>query len=129
MITVGIAIHGNTTFLKVLITLPLDTSILSITIACYFYGRFILAKTMIYTSNCNSCMICVDNCPVKAIKIINNKPYWSYSCESCMRCINICPQASIQTSHIIVLLIAVIPGCIFNNYLAGFIKLPDFINY
>ncbi len=87
-----------------------------------------LAKTMIYTSNCNSCMICVDNCPVNAIKIKNKRPYWSFSCESCMRCINICPRTSIQTSHLILILISINPGIIFNKFLIGFIKLPEFLN-
>ncbi len=120
---------GKKVFIKMLVTLPLDISLLPIAVVYYFYGRFALAKTMIYTSNCNNCMVCVDNCPVKAIKILNDKPYWSYSCESCMRCINICPKTSIQTSHLVILFIAVVPGFIFNNFLVGFIKLPGFINY
>lgn len=120
---------GKRIFRKMLVSLPFDIAILPITFMYYFYARFIFAKTMIYTSNCNSCMICVNNCPVKAIKIVNNRPYWSYSCESCMRCINICPRASIQTSHLIFIMILIIPGYLFNHFLAGYIKLPDFLNY
>ena len=122
-------LYGNKVFRKMIITLPIDIAILPITFIYYVYARFIFAKTMIYTSNCNSCMICVNNCPVKAIKIVNNRPYWSYSCESCMRCINICPCASIQTSHLIFIMILIIPGFLFSYFLAGYIKLPDFLNY
>ncbi|MCK4797483.1 MAG: EFR1 family ferrodoxin [Spirochaetes bacterium] len=122
-------LYGNKVFRKMIITLPIDIAILPITFIYYVYARFIFAKTMIYTSNCNSCMICVNNCPVKAIKIVNNRPYWSYSCESCMRCINICPCASIQTSHLIFIMILIIPGFLFSHFLAGYIKLPDFLNY
>ena len=116
-------------FRKMLITLPIDIALLPIAFLYYFYGRFILAKTMIYTSNCNSCMICVDNCPVKAIKIVNNKPYWSYSCESCMRCVNVCPHISIQTSHLIFAMILIIPGYLFNHFFIGYLQLPELLNY
>ena len=122
-------INGKKVFLKTLISLPFDIAVLPITFLYYVYGRFILAKTMIYTSNCNSCMICVDNCPVKAIKIKNNRPYWSYSCENCMRCINICPRTSIQTSHLILVMILFVPSFIINHILIGVIKLPEFFNY
>lgn len=122
-------LNGNKMFRKMLITFPIDITILPIAFLYYFYGRFILAKTMIYTSNCNSCMICVDNCPVKAIRIANNKPYWSYSCKSCMRCINICPHVSIQTSHLIFILALTIPGYLFNHFLVDYLQLPEFLNY
>ena len=120
---------GKRVFRKMLITLPIDIALLPIAVLYYFYGRFILAKTMIYTSNCNSCMICVDNCPVEAIKIINNKPYWSYSCESCMRCVNICPKTSIQTSHLIFFTILIIPGYLFNHFFVGYLQFSEFLDY
>jgi hypothetical protein len=62
---------------------------------------------------------------VNAIKIANNKPYWSYSCESCMRCVNICPYVSIQTSHLVFILILIIPSFLFNHFLIGFVTLPE----
>ena len=117
---------GNKIFRKVLITLPIDIALLPITLLYYYYARFIFAKTMIYTSNCNSCMICVDNCPVNALKIVNDKPYWSYSCESCMRCVNICPKTSIQTSHLIFFMILIIPGYLFNHFLVGYLQFLDY---
>lgn len=122
-------LNGNKVFRNMMITLPIDISLLPITFLYYFYGRFFLAKTMIYTSNCNGCMICVDTCPVNAIKIVKNKPYWSFSCESCMRCVNICPHVSIQTSHLIFILALTIPSYLFNHFFVDHLQLPGFLNY
>ena len=122
-------LYGKGVFRKMLITLPIDFALLPIAFMYYFYGRYILAKTMIYTNNCNSCMICVDNCPVNALKVVNNNRYWSYSCESCMRCINICPKISIQTSHLMFILVLTIPGYLFNHFLVNYLQLLEFFNY
>ena len=122
-------IDGKKYFRKMLITLPIDIALLPITFAYYFVGRFVLAKTMIYTSNCNNCKICVNNCPVNAIKIKNNRPYWTFSCESCMRCVNLCPRKSIQTSHFIFTLIMISYIFGFNYLFIDIIKLQDFMNY
>ncbi len=79
--------------------LPLDLLISPIALAYYFYGRFILSKTFIATDACDQCGLCVRECPVNAISMLNEKPYWSYNCESCMRCMNYCPQRAIETPH------------------------------
>ena len=81
---------------RMCIDIPLDILIVPISFGYYFIGRFFLAKTLIYTRECNSCQLCVKNCPVEAIKIVNGKPFWTHNCESCMRCIAYCPQKSIQ---------------------------------
>ena len=62
-----------------------------------FGGRFFIAKTLFSSYKCYNCRICEKYCPVNAIEIMNNMPYWKYTCESCMRCANICPQKSIQS--------------------------------
>ena len=62
-----------------------------------FMGRFYLAKTLFSSYECNNCKICEANCPVNAIVIKDDRPYWKYTCESCMRCMNICPKKSIQS--------------------------------
>ena len=82
-----------------LISLPIDLAISPISILYYFIGRFMLAKTFVSTSKCNSCELCVKQCPVKALKMKNNRPYWTYDCESCMRCMNTCPERAIETPH------------------------------
>ncbi len=84
---------------KALLSLPFDIAVLPIALAYYFIGRFFLAKTLIATDACNNCKICINQCPVKAIKMIDGRPFWLYNCESCMRCVNSCPQRAIETSH------------------------------
>src|SRR3989339_160426 len=83
--------------LNVWLELPLGIALLPVTLGYLLQGRFILAKTLYASSACNNCNICVNNCPVNAIEIKWERPYWKYNCESCMRCMNICPQKAIQS--------------------------------
>ena len=46
---------------------------------------------------CISCMICRDNCPANAIKVINSKPKLSKkSCIQCYCCHELCPKKTIE---------------------------------
>jgi ferredoxin len=83
--------------IKFWIWLPIDIPMLPIAFLYYYIGRFGLAKTLYPDYNCDNCRICEQNCPVGAIEIVNNKPFWKLTCESCMRCMNICPKKSIQS--------------------------------
>jgi ferredoxin/flavodoxin len=87
----------------------IDIPVLPITMGYYFIGRFILAKTFMASSNCDNCGLCLKNCPIKAISLVNNRPFWSYKCESCMRCMDNCPKRAIEAAHgflIVVLLLS-----------------------
>ena len=84
---------------KGLLSLPIDLALLPVSAGYYLVGRFMLAKTFMATSNCTSCGLCVKQCPVKAIKMKDDRPYWTYDCESCMRCMNNCPTRAIETPH------------------------------
>lgn len=84
---------------KALWSLPFDLLLIPIAFLYYFIGRFFLAKTLIATDNCNSCGKCVKQCPVQAISMSHQLPYWSYECEGCMRCVNSCPERAIETTH------------------------------
>ncbi len=84
---------------KALLSFPFDILLAPIAVGYYFIGRFFLAKTLISTNECNQCNLCIEKCPVEAIKFVNYKLFWSYKCESCMRCIQTCPQKAIQTTH------------------------------
>jgi Pyruvate/2-oxoacid:ferredoxin oxidoreductase delta subunit len=84
---------------KALISLPVDLALIPISIGYYFIGRFFLAKTLAATDACDNCMKCINQCPVNAIKMINERPFWSYRCESCMRCVSDCHQRAIETTH------------------------------
>ena len=110
---------------KGLISLPIDLLISPISFGYYFYGRFALTKTFVADSRCNGCAICEKGCPVQAIKMKNNRPFWTRKCESCMHCMNGCPRQSIQTPHLFVaiiwwLIFAVIPMLILKELASGF---------
>ena len=91
-----------------LISLPIDLAISPISFGYYFIGRFMLAKTFVATSKCTACELCINQCPVKALRMKNKKPYWTYDCESCMRCMNNCPERAIETPHGFVIVLWVI---------------------
>lgn len=76
-----------------------DIIITPISIAYYLVGRFVFAKSFIASRKCIHCNICVDQCPVNAIRIVDNRCFWTHKCESCMHCMNICPTRAIETAH------------------------------
>jgi Pyruvate/2-oxoacid:ferredoxin oxidoreductase delta subunit len=76
-----------------------DILISPVSVGYFFVGRFILAKSFYATDACDKCDLCINNCPVKAILTVDNRPFWSYRCESCMRCMNNCPKRAIETAH------------------------------
>lgn len=76
-----------------------DALIAPISLGYYFVGRFFLAKTYIASSACDTCGVCEKNCPVKAITMIDGRPYWTIHCESCMKCLGSCPKKAIETAH------------------------------
>jgi Pyruvate/2-oxoacid:ferredoxin oxidoreductase delta subunit len=97
-------IAGKKTY-QGLVSLPIDLFISPVSVGYYFFGRFALAKTFIAGSNCNGCALCEKECPVKAISMKNDRPFWTRKCESCMHCMNSCPQRVIQTPHLFVVIL------------------------
>ena len=85
--------------LRGLVTIPIDLLLAPIAVLYYLVGRFALAKTFIATSQCNQCGLCEKDCPVSAIKMVGERPYWKFTCESCMHCMNHCPSRAIETCH------------------------------
>jgi NAD-dependent dihydropyrimidine dehydrogenase PreA subunit/flavodoxin len=53
-------------------------------------------KPFYATDKCISCGQCADNCPARAIRMIDGKPNWSGTCYQCTACINLCPVKAIQ---------------------------------
>ncbi len=84
-------------------------ALIPISFGYLLYGRFFFAKLQFANLKCNSCGICVLNCPHQAIllkgKSRSKKPYWTFKCESCGRCLSYCPQKAIETGHLMALLI------------------------
>lgn len=87
---------------KAWLSFPFDILVSPISVLYYFFGRFALSKTFIADSKCNGCGLCAKQCPVNAIKMKSNYPFWTSKCESCMHCMNHCPKRAIQTPQIIV---------------------------
>lgn len=76
-----------------------DLLIAPIAVLYYCIGRFVFAKSFMASSLCDNCGVCINQCPVRAISLVNGRPFWSYKCESCMKCINNCPKRAIETAH------------------------------
>jgi ferredoxin len=76
-----------------------DVLVAPIAVMYYFVGRFVLAKTYYASGDCDNCGICIKGCPVKAIKLVDNRPFWTFNCESCMKCMGNCPKKAIETAH------------------------------
>jgi ferredoxin len=91
-----------------------DILIFPISLGYYIIGRFILAKSFYANITCDNCGICIRGCPVKAIKTIQSKPFWTLKCESCMRCMNNCPKKSIETAHALIIAVSIIYSIVFT---------------
>lgn len=89
----GRAFHG-------LISLPLDLAVSPVALGYLLFGHFWLAKMYMATAECNGCAICANNCPMNALVMKGERPFWTFHCESCMRCMNICPRKAIQVSYV-----------------------------
>jgi ferredoxin len=85
--------------LRALWDLPVDLLIAPISLGYYFVGRFFFAKSFVASRACNGCETCVKQCPTKALRLVDGRPFWSWRCESCMRCMNQCPRRAIETAH------------------------------
>jgi Pyruvate/2-oxoacid:ferredoxin oxidoreductase delta subunit len=105
-----------------------DILIFPVTIGYFFMGRFILAKSFYANDTCDNCGLCLKNCPVQAIIMVDNRPFWTYRCESCMRCMNDCPKRSIDTAHgyIIAIMFFINMGILawFWQWVSQFIQIP-----
>ncbi|HQO50163.1 MAG TPA: EFR1 family ferrodoxin [Bacteroidales bacterium] len=100
-----------------------DLLIAPVSLGYYLVGRFIFAKTFFASRDCDNCGICISACPVKAIKLIDGRPFWTFKCESCMRCMSHCPKRAIETAHGSVILLSLIFSLLF---LTVFYKLLGF---
>jgi Pyruvate/2-oxoacid:ferredoxin oxidoreductase delta subunit len=76
-----------------------DTVAAPISLGYYFVGRFLFAKSLYASRECDNCGVCIKGCPVHAIVEVDHRPFWTFDCESCMKCIGTCPRHAIETAH------------------------------
>jgi Pyruvate/2-oxoacid:ferredoxin oxidoreductase delta subunit len=94
--------------LRALWDLPQDILIAPISLGYYLVGRFFLAKSFVATSACDGCGACVKQCPLEALRLVDERPFWTWRCESCMRCMNHCPRRAVETAHGFVVAVPVV---------------------
>ena len=85
-----------------------DILISPIALAYFLIGRFVLAKSFYASADCDSCGSCIKECPVKAIRMVNNHPFWSFKCESCMHCMNTCHKRAVETAHGLIVIVSIL---------------------
>lgn len=108
----AINILNNKKVYRALYDIIQDTLVAPISIGYMFFGKYFFAKSFISSLDCDDCGICINNCPVKAIKKINERMYWTYKCESCMKCMNACPQRAIETAHGFIIAVIIISSIV-----------------
>ncbi len=85
-----------------------DILISPIALGYYLIGRFALAKSFYASADCDLCGLCLKQCPVKAIKMHDSRPFWTFKCESCMSCMNNCPKRAIETAHGLIIIVSIL---------------------
>ena len=91
-------LEGGTDF-RSLREIIADVLVSPISLGYLLVGRFFLSKTYYASVACTKCNLCIKQCPVNAIKTVDNRPFWTYKCESCMHCMSYCPHRAIETAH------------------------------
>lgn len=99
--------------------IPIDLVLAPVSLLYFCIGRFIFAKSFYASRACNNCGLCIKQCPIKAISLVDKRPFWSYQCESCMHCMNACPEQAIETAHgyvigLLILLSTVIQSLVYK---------------
>jgi len=83
-----------------------DILISPVALAYYGIGRFVFAKSFYASAACDACGSCIKHCPVQAIKMVDDRPFWTFKCESCMHCMNNCPKRAIETAHGLIIIVS-----------------------
>jgi len=114
---------------KALFEIVQDLAVSPIAVLYYLVGRFVLSKTFYASAACDNCNACIKNCPVQAIKTVNNRPYWTFNCESCMKCMSSCPKRAIETGHGFVTVVVILNSVIFTDLFYKYLGLASFMAY
>ncbi len=112
---------------KALWDMAQDIIISPISVLYYLFGRFVFAKSFIASKDCTNCDLCINKCPIGAIKIVDNRCFWTYKCESCMQCMNKCPERAIETAHGFIIGLGFLVNSIFLVWLYNLLNLDKLI--
>jgi Pyruvate/2-oxoacid:ferredoxin oxidoreductase delta subunit/flavodoxin len=97
-----------------------DILISPVAVGYLLLGRYALAKSFYASAKCTRCNLCVDNCPVKAIKEVKGKPFWTFRCQSCMKCMTECPAKAIESAHGLIIALSILSS-VTLSFLSGFV--------
>lgn len=103
----------------------IDLLISPIALAYFILGRFIIAKSFYANDQCNVCGLCVRECPVQAIRMVNQRPFWTLHCQNCMKCFNRCPQKAIEAAHGLFLITSIVYSVLASMLFNSFIKIKS----
>ena len=96
-----------------MVQLLLGLLLIKISFMYLIMAQLFLAKLFFASDRCNGCALCLSICPKHALRMLQNRPYWTYSCDSCMACMNFCPRQAIEVSPFLITLfsyIAMVPA-------------------
>lgn len=102
-----------------------DVLISPVALTYYLAGRYAFAKSFYASIYCDNCGLCVKQCPVKALIIINNRPFWTFKCESCMQCMNSCPKNAIESAHGLFAFISIVSSIVTSYLLSNALKINN----
>mgnify|MGYP001185926377 CR=1 FL=1 len=102
-----------------------DLLISPISFAYFLLGRFILSKSFYANDQCNLCGLCIKECPTQAIKMVNNRPYWTLKCQNCMMCVYRCPRKAIEAAHGLFLITSIVYSVLMSLLFNSFIKIKS----
>ncbi len=106
-----------------------DLLVSPVVLGYMFCGKYLFAKSFIASLDCNDCGLCIDSCPVKAIKKIDGRMFWTHKCESCMKCMNWCPKKAIETAHGFITAVCLTTTAGIGYVTNQILSFPEFANW
>jgi len=97
-----------------------DILISPVSVAYSLAGKYVFAKSFYASADCTDCKLCINNCPVKAIKTVESRPFWTFRCQSCMKCMTTCPTKAIESAHGLIAAISILSS-ISLSFLSGLV--------
>jgi Pyruvate/2-oxoacid:ferredoxin oxidoreductase delta subunit len=103
-----------------------DALISPISLGYSLAGKYVFAKSYYASAECTNCNKCINNCPAKAIKRANGRPFWTFRCQSCMKCMASCPEKAIESAHGLMVVVSILSSACLS-WMSGLI-LADYFH-